>query len=231
MVLAIWKKIDLNSCSSNFNIDGCYLTVTESFTARLTECWWITETLKATCQIYPKNHGLSSRNRYGCTLSPHKTRDDSTLWRTYLMWHWITDGRLILCFMNKLWFKLRKQKIFPQVLDKKDMLFCWIVSNWNEKHKWVKYYNELKNHIEMYAFGRHFGKAVSDAQYKEILTTCIFYLLRRQTLIMTTWQKSCSIPSHSHWGSMIHIQNFFCQKIHPREGFLQPSEPGWHLHT
>lgn len=140
-------------------------------------------------------------------------------WRTYLMWHWITDGRLILCFMNKLWFKLRKQKIFPQVLDKKDMLFCWIVSNWNEKHKWVKYYNELKNHIEMYAFGRHFGKAVSDAQYKEILTTCIFYLLRRQTLIMTTWQKSCSIPSHSHWGSMIHIQNFFCQKIHPRERF------------
>uniref|UniRef100_A0A8C2HG12 Fucosyltransferase n=1 Tax=Cyprinus carpio TaxID=7962 RepID=A0A8C2HG12_CYPCA len=44
-------------------------------------------------------------------------------------------------------------KIFPKVLDKKDKLVCRIVGNWNEKHERVKYYNELKKHINIYAFG------------------------------------------------------------------------------
>ncbi|RXN35717.1 alpha-(1,3)-fucosyltransferase 9-like protein [Labeo rohita] len=69
-----------------------------------------------------------------------------------------------------------EDKIFPQVLDKKDKLVCWVVSNWNEQFERVKYYNELKKHINIYTFGRHFGKAVNDAEYKEILTTCKFYL-------------------------------------------------------
>uniref|UniRef100_A0A8C1Z6N6 Fucosyltransferase n=1 Tax=Cyprinus carpio TaxID=7962 RepID=A0A8C1Z6N6_CYPCA len=43
--------------------------------------------------------------------------------------------------------------IFPKVLDKKDKLVCRIVGNWNEKHERVKYYNELKKHINIYAFG------------------------------------------------------------------------------
>lgn len=68
-----------------------------------------------------------------------------------------------------------EDKIFPKVLDKKDKLVCWIVGNWNEKHERVKYYNELKKHINIYAFGHHFWKVVSDAQYKEILNRCKLY--------------------------------------------------------
>lgn len=49
-----------------------------------------------------------------------------------------------------------EDKIFPKVLEKKDKLVCWIVGNWNEKHERVKYYNELKKHINIYAFGHHF---------------------------------------------------------------------------
>ncbi|KAL1278626.1 hypothetical protein QQF64_025299 [Cirrhinus molitorella] len=42
-----------------------------------------------------------------------------------------------------------EDKIFPQVLDKKDKLVCWVVSNWNEQHERVKYYNELKKYINV----------------------------------------------------------------------------------
>lgn len=93
------------------------------------------------------------------------------------------------------------------------MLFCWIVSNWNEKHKWVKYYNELKNHIEMYAFGRHFGKVVSGA---------IYDYDRKAVQSPHT-----RIGASGSWGSMIHIRKVFSERcFHPREGFLQPSETG-----
>uniref|UniRef100_A0A3Q2V5N4 Fucosyltransferase n=1 Tax=Haplochromis burtoni TaxID=8153 RepID=A0A3Q2V5N4_HAPBU len=52
----------------------------------------------------------------------------------------------------------------------KNKLICWIVSNWNQDHVRVKYYNELYKHIEVHAYGQAFGKYISDQDYFPTIT-------------------------------------------------------------
>ncbi|NP_001096106.1 uncharacterized protein LOC100124609 [Danio rerio] len=182
-ILLIWiwpfgKKFDLNSCSAKFNIDGCHLTVGR--------------------ELYDDAHGVLINHRdikNDLSNLPTKPRP------FFQKWIWMhfespentrrLDGlnnlfNVTLNYRRDADIVLREQfiiksedtedKIFPQVLDKKDKLVCWIVSNWNERHERVAYFNELKKHINIYALGRHFGKQLSDTQYKEALTRCKFYL-------------------------------------------------------
>ncbi|KAK0151226.1 Alpha-(1,3)-fucosyltransferase 9 [Merluccius polli] len=58
----------------------------------------------------------------------------------------------------------------------KDKLVCWIVSNWNNNDKRVKFYNELKKHIKIDTYGGAFGKRISSAEAAKIITSCKFYL-------------------------------------------------------
>ncbi|XP_018541133.1 4-galactosyl-N-acetylglucosaminide 3-alpha-L-fucosyltransferase 9 [Lates calcarifer] len=61
-------------------------------------------------------------------------------------------------------------------LPKKNKLVCWVVSNWKTQYKRVQYYNELKNHINIQAFGNAFGQHLSDQDYTDIVSSCKFYL-------------------------------------------------------
>ncbi|KAM7367181.1 hypothetical protein PAMP_015103 [Pampus punctatissimus] len=61
-------------------------------------------------------------------------------------------------------------------LPAKDKLVCWIVSNWNPKFKRFQFYDELKKHIKINAYGRAFGQLVSDQDYLKIISSCKFYL-------------------------------------------------------
>uniref|UniRef100_A0A671R9N0 Fucosyltransferase n=1 Tax=Sinocyclocheilus anshuiensis TaxID=1608454 RepID=A0A671R9N0_9TELE len=113
----------LNSCSSNFNIDGCYLTVDR--------------------ELYSKAHGVLINHRdIKSDLSnlPTKPRGLENLFNVTLNYR--RDADIVLRELIMIKTEDTEDKIFPQVLDKKDKLVCWIVSNWNE----------------------------NDAQYKEILT-------------------------------------------------------------
>ncbi|XP_051994487.1 4-galactosyl-N-acetylglucosaminide 3-alpha-L-fucosyltransferase 9-like [Xyrauchen texanus] len=182
-ILLIWlwpfgNHFDLNSCSSKFNIDGCYLT--------------------ADRDLYSKAHGVLINHRDIKTdlsnlptqprpffqkwiwmhfESPQNTRRLEGLENLFnVTINYRRDADIVL--REQIMFKSdgSEDEIFPQVLDKKDKLVCWIVSNWNDNHKRVKYYNELKQHIDIYALGRHFGKAIGDDEYKKTLTRCKFYL-------------------------------------------------------
>ncbi|XP_034015449.1 alpha-(1,3)-fucosyltransferase 9-like [Thalassophryne amazonica] len=62
------------------------------------------------------------------------------------------------------------------VLPKKDKLVCWIVSNWNENLARVKYFNELKKHIDIFTFGRAFGKGLPKNAQLPVMASCKFYL-------------------------------------------------------
>ncbi|CAG5866590.1 unnamed protein product [Menidia menidia] len=58
----------------------------------------------------------------------------------------------------------------------KTKLICWIVSNWNQDHARVKYYNELYKHIEVHAYGQAFGEYITDQDYNPTMASCKFYL-------------------------------------------------------
>lgn len=182
-ILLIWvwpfgKTFDLNSCSSNFNIDGCYLTVDRELYSKAHGVLINHRDIKSDLSNLPtKPRPFFQKWIWMHFESPENTRRLSGLENLFnVTLNYRRDADIVLREQIMIKTEDTEDKIFPQVLDKKDKLVCWIVSNWNEKHERVKYYNELKKHIKMYAFGRHFGKAVNDAQYKEILTTCKFYL-------------------------------------------------------
>lgn len=182
-ILLVWfwpfgKKIDLNSCSSNFNIDSCYLTVDRDLYSKAHGVLINHRDIKSDLSNLP----TESQPFFQKWIWMHFESPENTRWLGGLenlfnvTLNYRRDADIVLREQIMIKTEDTEDKIFPQVLDKKDKLVCWILSNWNEKHERVKYCNELKNHIELYAFGRYFGKAINDAQYKEILTTCKFYL-------------------------------------------------------
>ncbi|XP_070709854.1 4-galactosyl-N-acetylglucosaminide 3-alpha-L-fucosyltransferase 9-like [Pempheris klunzingeri] len=61
-------------------------------------------------------------------------------------------------------------------LPAKDKLVCWIVSNWNPRYKRVQFYNELKKHVKIHAYGNAFGQRLSNQDYSTIVSSCKFYL-------------------------------------------------------
>ncbi|XP_050962297.1 4-galactosyl-N-acetylglucosaminide 3-alpha-L-fucosyltransferase 9-like [Labeo rohita] len=182
-ILLLWfwpfgKKLDLNSCSSKFNIDGCHLTVDRELYSEAHGVLINHRDIKSDLSNLPtKPRPFFQKWIWMHFESPQNTRRFDgleNLFNVTLNYRRIADVVLREQIMIKT--EDVEDKIFPQVLDKKDKLVCWVVSNWNEQFERVKYYNELKKHINIYTFGRHFGKAVNDAEYKEILTTCKFYL-------------------------------------------------------
>ncbi|KAL4649053.1 alpha-(1,3)-fucosyltransferase 9-like [Arapaima gigas] len=62
------------------------------------------------------------------------------------------------------------------VLPNKSKLVCWVVSNWNSNFARVKYYNELKNHIDIYTVGRAFQKPIGHDALLSLIASCKFYL-------------------------------------------------------
>ncbi|XP_029381931.1 alpha-(1,3)-fucosyltransferase 9-like isoform X2 [Echeneis naucrates] len=61
-------------------------------------------------------------------------------------------------------------------LPPKTKLVCWIVSNWNRKHRRVQYYEELRQHVQIHVYGDAVGQPVSDQDYAHIVSSCKFYL-------------------------------------------------------
>ncbi|XP_077956476.1 4-galactosyl-N-acetylglucosaminide 3-alpha-L-fucosyltransferase 9-like isoform X1 [Gasterosteus aculeatus] len=61
-------------------------------------------------------------------------------------------------------------------LPAKDKLVCWIVSNWSPNMKRVQYYNELKKHVTIHAYGRAFEKPIGNEDFVKMISACKFYL-------------------------------------------------------
>ncbi|KAF7690913.1 hypothetical protein HF521_011210 [Silurus meridionalis] len=58
----------------------------------------------------------------------------------------------------------------------KDKLVCWIVSNYRPEHRRVQYYKQLRKYVQIHVYGDLFEKRVSDEEYKDIVSSCKFYL-------------------------------------------------------
>lgn len=61
-------------------------------------------------------------------------------------------------------------------LPEKTQLVCWVVSNWNSRHRRVQFYQELKKHVPVSAYGSTFHRSLSDGEYVKVVSSCKFYL-------------------------------------------------------
>ncbi|XP_076866168.1 4-galactosyl-N-acetylglucosaminide 3-alpha-L-fucosyltransferase 9-like isoform X2 [Brachyhypopomus gauderio] len=182
-VILIWfwpfgRHFDLNSCGSEFNIEGCYLTADRALYREAhgviihhRDIKWDLSNLPSEPRPYfqkwvwmhfespdntPKIPGLS--NLFNVTLNYRKDADIT-----------IREQMIIKA-------PDRGDEIFPAVLKKKDKVVCWIVSNWNERHDRVRYYKELKEHVHVETYGRAFQKPLNRDEYDNVMTSCKFYL-------------------------------------------------------
>ncbi|KAL6460549.1 hypothetical protein MHYP_G00305150 [Metynnis hypsauchen] len=181
-IILIWfwpfgKHFDLKSCSSQFQIEGCYLTDDRA--------------------LYKKAHGVLIHHRDIRSDLSNLPSEPRPYFQKWVWMHFESpkntpripglenlfnvtmnfrqDADISIHEQMILKTEDTKDEIFPDVLKKKDKLVCWIVSNWNEQHDRVKYYNELKKHIHIELYGRRFH-ALDRVGYNNVLTTCKFYL-------------------------------------------------------
>lgn len=95
-------------------------------------------------------------------------------------------GKLFNVTLNYCWnadIKVRKRLVFKKMEIEEDLPIqkkvtnCWIVSNWNENHYRVKYYQLLSKFITFNTYGAHFNnKQISHEEYTSTVASCKFYL-------------------------------------------------------
>ncbi|XP_018599145.2 alpha-(1,3)-fucosyltransferase 9-like [Scleropages formosus] len=176
-VTLIWKwsfggPHHLDSCKTLYGIEGCHLTDDWSFCDRADEVkiWqkisnglsnlpksprppfqqWVWMNVKS-----PSNSKMISDIDHLINLIEN-SRQDTTLFVPY--------GSIV------------PSEGEDFVLPNKSMSVCWISNVWNDSFASIKYYNELKNHIEIYTAGRAFHKPVSPNDLLTLISSCKFYL-------------------------------------------------------
>ncbi|TTQ55692.1 Alpha-(1,3)-fucosyltransferase 9 [Bagarius yarrelli] len=179
VVVLIWlwpfnKTFELDLCSSLFNIHDCILTADRDFTDKADAVlihhrdiawdksnlpqgprpphqkwiWMNFESPSNTVQI----PGLD--NLFNVSLSYRTDADIS-----------VPYGALV-----------QAEDIEDFVPSKKDKLVCWIVSNYRLHHKRMQYYKELQKYVKVHVYGDLFERHVSKQEYKDIISSCKFYL-------------------------------------------------------
>lgn len=178
-ILLVWlvpfgQQNDLNFCKSRFNMDYCIITTDKNMYSKADGLLFHHRDIRGDLSNLPQTQrppyqkwiwfnmespthsgnfaGLD--NFFNLTLNYHRDADIPARY-----------GYLV---------KTQNEKKFE--LPSKSKLVCWIVSNYNPNHARTKYYNELRQHIEVSTFGRGFGRYVSDGDYANIVSGCKFYL-------------------------------------------------------
>ncbi|KAL3986468.1 4-galactosyl-N-acetylglucosaminide 3-alpha-L-fucosyltransferase [Sarotherodon galilaeus] len=178
-IVLIWlwpfgSKFDLSVCSSLFEIDNCFLTADRN--------------------LYNKSHGVIIHHR---DISGDLSNLPQLQRPLFQKWIWFNlespthSSKLSgieKVFNLTLSYRLDSNigapygSIVPAegeenfVPPSKNKLVCWIVSHWNPQHVRVKYFNELQKHVKVHAYGRAFGKHISDNDFMPTITSCKFYL-------------------------------------------------------
>ncbi|XP_018599021.2 alpha-(1,3)-fucosyltransferase 9-like [Scleropages formosus] len=177
-ILLIWMwpfgyRYHMDSCKTLYGIDGCHLTDDRS--------------------MYNRADGVIFHHR---DISGDLSNLPQSPRPPFQKWVWMnmespSNSRQISALNNLINLTVNYRQdatvfvpygfIVPSqdddfVLPNKSKLVCWVVSNWNSNYDRVKYYNELKNHIEIYTAGNAFQKPVSHDDLLSLISSCKFYL-------------------------------------------------------
>ncbi|XP_076122541.1 4-galactosyl-N-acetylglucosaminide 3-alpha-L-fucosyltransferase 9-like isoform X1 [Alosa pseudoharengus] len=186
-ILLIWfwpfkKKFDLNSCASKYHINGCHLTDDRNLYSKADGV------LIHHRDIYDNLSNLPNLPRpffqkwiWMLFESPQNSKRIQGLDNLFnVTMNYRRDADITV--REQLQCNTKETEEPIPVKNKKTKIVCWIVSNWNENHARVKYYNILKEHIEVETFGRHFNRVLSNEGYTQTIENCKFYLSFENTL-------------------------------------------------
>ncbi|KAG8547154.1 hypothetical protein GDO81_028977 [Engystomops pustulosus] len=162
----------LNRCPEEFDISGCFYTADRT--------------------LYSSAHAVVLFHRDVCTT---KTQLPQTPRPSNQRWVWFNNESPSHCpnlaIMNNLinltmsyrvdsdifapygWIEKHNTTI-NFTIPKKTKLAAWAISNWNPNSRRVKYYGELKNHLQVDIYGRLHLNMPRDTQ-PELLSTYKFY--------------------------------------------------------
>ncbi|XP_068608465.1 4-galactosyl-N-acetylglucosaminide 3-alpha-L-fucosyltransferase 9-like isoform X2 [Brachionichthys hirsutus] len=179
ITLLVWfwpfgTPFNLTVCKAHYNIEGCFLTADRN--------------------LYNKSDGViihhqEIKTNLSCLPPTQRPPFQKWIWLNYespsrspripgienlfnLTFNYRRDADIKIPY-GSIQALDGEQDFVP---PRKDKLVCWIVSNWREDLVRVAYYNELRKHIKLHMYGRHFGGRISGENYTTIMTSCKFYL-------------------------------------------------------
>ncbi|XP_068607696.1 4-galactosyl-N-acetylglucosaminide 3-alpha-L-fucosyltransferase 9-like [Brachionichthys hirsutus] len=176
--LLIWSwpfnlNYKLNVCSAKYNINGCFLTADRNL-YNISDGVFIHHKLISNLSYLPPNQRPPFQKWIWMNFeSPSHTSKVPGIENLFnLTFNYRRDADIRISY-GSIQALDGEQDFVP---PRKDKLVCWIVSNWREYHFRVAYYNELRKHIKLHMYGRHFGGRISGENYTTIMTSCKFYL-------------------------------------------------------
>lgn len=181
VLVLIWlwpfnHTFDLNICSSHFNIHSCVLTADRNFLEKADGVL-----------IHHRDISWDASNLPWFLRPPHQKwiwmnseSPSNTAWISGL------DGlfNVSLSYRKDADISVPYGSLVPVDQDdfvdfapsEKDKLVCWIVSNYKPEHRRMQYYEQLRKYVQIHVYGDLFENHVSQQEYKDIISSCKFYL-------------------------------------------------------
>ncbi|XP_055491817.1 4-galactosyl-N-acetylglucosaminide 3-alpha-L-fucosyltransferase 9-like [Leucoraja erinacea] len=178
-IVLIWlwpfgQPFELSSCKLEFNIEDCYLTADRKLYNKSHAVLFHHEDIRrdlANLPLEPRppfqkwvwmnlESPTHTSKRYGLNQLFNLTlsyRQDSDIQVPYGS---LTKSKVPLDFK----------------MPSKNVLVCWIISNWDYEHPRVKYYYMLRKYVKIIIYGRFLWHRLSDDDLIPTISTCKFYL-------------------------------------------------------
>ncbi|XP_066531181.1 4-galactosyl-N-acetylglucosaminide 3-alpha-L-fucosyltransferase 9-like [Hoplias malabaricus] len=166
---------DLDSCRSQFNIEGCLLTVDRQLYNKADAVlihhrdisWDLSNLPRSPRPPHQKWIWMNAE-------SPSNTEQIPGLDKMFnisLNYRRDADIRVPYGWMTPI-----EKNLEDFELPKKNKIVCWVVSNYQHQHRRVHYYRELTKYIRVHVYGEYFNKPLSEKEYKQTISSCKFYL-------------------------------------------------------
>ncbi|XP_030606798.1 alpha-(1,3)-fucosyltransferase 9-like [Archocentrus centrarchus] len=178
-IVLIWswpfgQVYDLSICSSVFNIDGCFITADRNLYSKADGVIIHHRDISTDLSNLPRLQRPSFQK--WIWMNAESPSDSSQLPGLDNLFNLTVNYRQDADITVPYGYIIPAEGEEDFIPPEKNRLVCWIVSNWNQNHMRVKYYNELKKHVESHTYGRAFGKPISDQDFLPTITSCKFYL-------------------------------------------------------
>ncbi|XP_072532869.1 4-galactosyl-N-acetylglucosaminide 3-alpha-L-fucosyltransferase 9-like [Salminus brasiliensis] len=183
-ILLVWAwpetdnfKFDPIECKNRFGIDSCNLTDDRNLYTLSDAVLIYHKSIKNDLSSLPQTPRPSFQRWIWFNLeSPTNTRKKAGLENLFnLTLTYRRDSDISVRYD----LTVRKRKYENIVIPKKDKLVCWFVSNTNPgTGAWarIKYYEDLRKHINVSIFGNMAGSRLKDEDYYPTMASCKFYL-------------------------------------------------------
>lgn len=169
------KTFDLDLCRSQFNIEGCQLTVDQELYSKANAvlvhhrdiAWDLSNLPQSPRPPHQKWIWMNSESPSNTNRIPHLDK----LFNLSLSYRTDADIRVPYGWVVPL-----EKKLDAFVPPKKTKLVCWIVSNYRPEHKRVYYFRQLQKYTRVHVYGDYFNKHLSAEEYEKVVASCKFYL-------------------------------------------------------